>query len=125
MTPPVPCQTVAIIDVDGTRTGTMLHLLFLEYIDGEDAAAPHIAGHVAYLERHHSAGTFLLSGQTVPSSVGGVIIAHGVDRAEAERITTEDPFIQSGVARYRIITVDPGRTHPALAALINAGHRPQ
>ncbi|MFC6887215.1 YciI family protein, partial [Actinomadura yumaensis] len=90
----------------------MLHLLFLEYTNGEHAAAPHIAAPVAYPERHHSADTFLLSDQTVPTSMGGVIIAHGADRAEAERITPEDPFIHSGVARYRTTTVDPGRTHP-------------
>ncbi|MFF4180737.1 hypothetical protein [Streptomyces sp. NPDC001750] len=43
-------------------------------------AGPHIAGHVAYLERHLAAGTFLVSGQTIPTQDGGAIIAHGVDR---------------------------------------------
>lgn len=52
----------------------MLHLLRLAYTDSEEAAEPHVAAHVPLLERHHAAGTFLLSGQTVPSSDGGLII---------------------------------------------------
>ncbi|WP_207944507.1 YciI family protein [Actinomadura rubrisoli] len=70
------------------------------------------------LERHHADGTFLLSGQTVPSEDGGLILAAGVDRATAEKITTEDPFVEAGVGRYSITTVTPGRVHPALASLL-------
>lgn len=95
----------------------MLHLLRLEYTRSEEDAEPHVAAHVAFLERHHGAGTFLLSGQTVPSSEGGLIIVAGVDRQEAEKIAAEDPFVQAGVALYDITTIAPGRAHPALAAL--------
>ncbi|WP_067468969.1 YciI family protein [Actinomadura macra] len=97
----------------------MLHLLRMEYTGTEQAAAPHVRDHVAYLERHHADRTFLLSGETVPSTGGGLIIAAGVDRATAEKITGEDPFVRAGVGRYTITTVDPGRIHPALTALIN------
>ncbi|NYI03691.1 YciI family protein [Allostreptomyces psammosilenae] len=99
----------------------MLHVLSLEYRVPEDRAAPHVAAHVRFLERYHRAGTFLVSGQTVPSSQGGVILARGVDRAEAERIAAEDPFVREGVARYTVTTVTPGRVHPALAELLGAG----
>ncbi|MEU8345464.1 Uncharacterized conserved protein YciI, contains a putative active-site phosphohistidine [Actinomadura meyerae] len=95
----------------------MLHLLRLEYTGSEEAAGPHIAAHVAFLEQHHGAGTFLLSGQSVPTSEGGLIIAAGVDRQEAEKIAEEDPFVRAGVARYTITTVAPGRVHPALTTL--------
>ncbi|WP_129841100.1 YciI family protein [Streptomyces sp. RFCAC02] len=92
----------------------MLHLLRLRYTGTEDDAAPHVAGHVAYLERHHAAGTFLVSGQAVPTSEGGAIIAHGVDRDAIERIVADDPFVTSGVARYTVTTVAPGRIHPVI-----------
>jgi uncharacterized protein YciI len=98
----------------------MLHLLSLRYTGSEQEAAPHIAGHVAYLERHHRDGTFLVSGQTVPTSVGGAIIAHGVDRPTIERITAQDPFVAHGVAEYTITTISPGRVHPGLAAVLEA-----
>ncbi|WP_433479015.1 YciI family protein [Spirillospora sp. CA-142024] len=103
----------------------MLHLLRLEYTGSEQAAEPHVAGHVAFLERHHAAGTFVLSGQTIPSSEGGLIIAVGVDRQGAEEIAAEDPFVKAAVARYRITTIAPGRTHPSLAALLGGRITPR
>ncbi|MCP3061963.1 YciI family protein [Myxococcus sp. K38C18041901] len=96
----------------------MLHVLCLEYRLSEAAAAPHVSDHVRFLERHHRSGTFILSGQTVPTALGGVILARGVDRVTVERIAAEDPFVLAGVARYTLLTVDPGRLHPALGALL-------
>ncbi|MFD8073162.1 YciI family protein [Streptomyces sp. NPDC059718] len=96
----------------------MLHLLFLTYTGSEADAGPFVAAHVAFLEHHHRAGTFLLSGQTVPSSEGGVIVARGTDRRTIERIAAEDPLVTSGVAAYTVTTVDPARVHPDLAGLL-------
>lgn len=96
----------------------MLHLLRLEYTESEEAAGPHVKDHVAFLDRHHAAGTFLVSGQTVPSEQGGLIIAAGVDRATAEKIAGDDPFVRAGVGRYTVTTIVPGRAHPALAELL-------
>ncbi|MCX4758616.1 YciI family protein [Kitasatospora purpeofusca] len=96
----------------------MMHLLLLEYTRSEADAAPFVAAHVDFLESHHRVGTFLLSGQTVPSDDGGVIVAIGVSRDRAESITREDPLVRAGVARYRVTTVDPGRVHPFLAAAV-------
>ncbi|GGO28482.1 hypothetical protein GCM10010116_57110 [Microbispora rosea subsp. aerata] len=96
----------------------MLHLLVVNYTRSEEDAAPYVRDHVKYLERHHADGTFLVSGQTVPSSQGGAIVACGVNRATIERISAEDPFVVNGVATYAITTIEPGRTHPALAELL-------
>jgi uncharacterized protein YciI len=98
-----------------------LHILRLRYRGAEEEAAPHVPAHAAYLDRHHRAGTFLASGQTVPSEQGGAIIARGTDRAEIEKIAENDPFVCAGVAEYEIITVDVGRIHPALAGLVGVG----
>ncbi|MGW3243671.1 YciI family protein [Streptomyces sp. NPDC001070] len=96
----------------------MLHLLLLTYTGSEEDAGPFVAAHVDHLEHHHRAGTFLVSGQTVPSTEGGAIIARGVDRRAIERIAAEDPLVTSGVATYEITTIDPGRVHPDLAGLL-------
>ncbi|MBO2460944.1 YciI family protein [Actinomadura violacea] len=98
----------------------MLHLLRLEYTGSEEAAAPHVRDHVAFLDRHHAADTFLVSGQTVPSGQGGLIIAAGVDRATVEKIAAEDPFVRAGVGRHTITTIVPGRTHADLAGLLDS-----
>jgi uncharacterized protein YciI len=58
--------------------------------------------HVAYLNKHYDAGTFLISGRKVPRD-GGVILALGDDRAAIEAIVREDPFVARGLADYRII----------------------
>ncbi|MCF6475758.1 hypothetical protein FAF44_46570 [Nonomuraea sp. MG754425] len=96
----------------------MLHLLSLQYTASEREAEPFVAAHVDFLEHHHRGGTFLLSGQTVPPSLGGAIVAGGVDRVAAERIAAEDPFVVAGVAAYTITTIDVGRVHPALATVL-------
>ncbi|MDQ0828234.1 uncharacterized protein YciI [Streptomyces achromogenes] len=96
----------------------MLHLLTLHYTATEQEADPFIRDHVAYLERHHEDGTFLVSGQTIPTSIGGVIIAHGVDRPAIERIVAQDPFVLNNVAEYTITTIAPGRVHPGLSPIL-------
>jgi uncharacterized protein YciI len=58
--------------------------------------------HVAFLDRHYAAGTFLLSGRKLPRD-GGIIIAIGSDRARVEAIMAEDPFVSSGGADVRVI----------------------
>lgn len=116
--PPFPGHHgVTIIHGEGA---TMLHLLSLTYTAAEQDAAPFVQDHVAYLEEHHHEGTFLVSGQTVPSSVGGAIVAHGVDRPTIEQITARDPFVTHGVAKYTITTIAPGRVHPGLARVLEA-----
>ncbi|RJL21717.1 YciI family protein [Bailinhaonella thermotolerans] len=95
----------------------MLHILLVRYTVPEAEVAPHVPAHVAHLERHHADGTFLASGQTVPAELGGAILAVG-DRARIEEIAAADPFAQAGVARYDIVTIDAGRAHPALRALL-------
>ncbi|WP_205829936.1 MULTISPECIES: YciI family protein [unclassified Microbispora] len=69
----------------------MPHVVIVSYTGSEEDAAPFVRDHVAYLERHHADGVFLVSGPTVPSSQGGAILAHGVDRETIERISAEDP----------------------------------
>jgi len=58
--------------------------------------------HLAYLQRHYTDGTFLVSGRQRPPA-GGVIIAGDVDRAQLEEITATDPYVTEGVADYTII----------------------
>jgi uncharacterized protein YciI len=58
--------------------------------------------HVAWLERHYDAGTFIASGRKVPRD-GGIILATAPDRAAIESIVREDPFVARGLADARVI----------------------
>ena len=58
--------------------------------------------HVAWLQRHYAAGTFIASGRKVPRD-GGIILATAPDRAALEAIVREDPFVARGLADARVI----------------------
>jgi len=58
--------------------------------------------HVAWLQRHYAAGTFVVSGRKVPRD-GGIILANGHDRAAVEAAVREDPFVARGLADVRVI----------------------
>lgn len=58
--------------------------------------------HMAFLNKHYAAGTFLVSGRKVPRD-GGIILAVGPDRTTIEAIANEDPFVVRGLAESRII----------------------
>lgn len=62
----------------------------------------HMKAHVAWLDQHYAAGTFLLSGRKVPRD-GGIILALAHDRAKLEAIVREDPFVAGGLADYRLV----------------------
>ena len=61
-----------------------------------------MAAHVRFLRKYYAAGTFLISGRKLPRD-GGIIVAAGNSRAEIEAIVCEDPFVERGLADFRII----------------------
>jgi uncharacterized protein YciI len=58
--------------------------------------------HMAFLNKHYAAGTFVLSGRKVPRE-GGIILAVGEDKGAIEAIMREDPFCSRGLAEFRVI----------------------
>lgn len=75
---------------------TLRYLVPLEKIDAV------MKKHVAFLDKHFSAGDFLVSGRQVPRT-GGVIIARAKDRASVERIMKQDPFLKGKLASVDIV----------------------
>jgi uncharacterized protein YciI len=62
----------------------------------------HMAAHVKFLNKHYGAGHFVVSGRKIPRD-GGVIVAVADSREEMESIVREDPFVERGLADFRII----------------------
>ena len=79
-------------------------MFIVELIYKADLAAidAQMRPHMAFLKKHYSAGTFVVSGRKIPRD-GGVIIAAGKTRAEIEAILKDDPFVKHGLAEFRII----------------------
>src|SRR5688572_15162308 len=62
----------------------------------------HMAAHVRFLKKHYASGTFLVSGRKIPRD-GGIILAVGKSRQDIEAIVEHDPFVERGLADFRII----------------------
>jgi uncharacterized protein YciI len=58
--------------------------------------------HVVFLKKYYAAGNFLVSGRKIPRD-GGIIVAVAKSREQIEAIVREDPFVQRGLADFRII----------------------
>jgi uncharacterized protein YciI len=61
-----------------------------------------MAAHVHFLNKYYAAGHFLVSGRKIPRD-GGIIVAMAKSRPQIEAIIREDPFIERGLADFRII----------------------
>ena len=79
-------------------------MFVVELIYKADLAAidARMRAHMAFLNKHYAAGTFVVSGRKIPRD-GGIIIAAGKTRAEIEAIVKEDPFVKLRLAEFRII----------------------
>jgi uncharacterized protein YciI len=64
--------------------------------------------HVVFLKKYYAAGNFLVSGRKIPRD-GGIIVAVGRNRDQIEAIVREDPFVQRGLADFRIIQFRPSQ----------------
>jgi uncharacterized protein YciI len=62
----------------------------------------HMPAHVVFLKKNYAAGNFLISGRKIPRN-GGIILAVAKSRRQIEAIVEEDPFVEHGLADFRII----------------------
>ncbi|MDO4643442.1 MAG: YciI family protein [Cardiobacteriaceae bacterium] len=97
-----------------------MFVIDIRYTAGLDEIERHLAGHREYLDHYYAEGIFLLSGRKEPRS-GGVIIAHATNRAEIEKIVSEDPFYQAKIGEYSITEFIPSKTAKALASFAKQG----
>ncbi len=90
-----------------------MFVVILTYRGDISSIDPHIDAHMNWLERYYEAGIFLFSGRRQPR-IGGVIIAHDVDRYRLDDILQEDPFKIHAIADYQVIEFKATRTHADL-----------
>jgi uncharacterized protein YciI len=79
-------------------------MFVIELIDTADLAKidAHMAAHMKFLKKYYASGHFLVSGRKIPRD-GGIILAVGGSRQEIEAIVNEDPFVERGLAEFRVI----------------------
>ena len=79
-------------------------------------APQYMDAHKAWIDRGFDDGVFLLVGGLQPNA-GGVLLAHGVSRADVEARVHEDPFVAEGVVTAEILEIAPARSDGRLAFL--------
>jgi uncharacterized protein YciI len=96
-------------------------MFVIELIYKADLAEIDLAmkAHVAFLNKHYAAGTFLISGRKIPRD-GGIILAVGKSRAAIEELMAEDPFCSRGLAEFRVIEFRASQRSPDLQKLLAA-----
>jgi uncharacterized protein YciI len=62
----------------------------------------HMTAHMAFLKKYYASGNFVVSGRKIPRD-GGIILAVGKSRAQIQAIVETDPFVERGLADFRII----------------------
>lgn len=77
----------------------VIELIYKADLAKIDAQMP---AHMKFLKKHYASGRFLVSGRKIPRD-GGIIIAAGGSREEVEAIVREDPFVDRGLAEFRVI----------------------
>lgn len=107
-------STQAGIDIPVTYIAGMFVLELTYTAPMEQVNAAHDA-HMEWVERHWEAGHFIASGRKVPRD-GGILLSAVPDRATAEKIVAEDPFVTAGVCEYRITEFIATRTAPGMEA---------
>lgn len=93
-----------------------MFLLISRYLKPAEEVDRWLPEHRAFLDRHYTAGHFLVSGPFVPRT-GGIIVTLPMERQDVEAILAEDPFVREGVSEYEIVEMKPTKRHDALRDL--------
>jgi uncharacterized protein YciI len=93
-------------------------VLLISYTKPREEVDALLSDHFAWLEEHHGAGRFLVSGPRDPQT-GGVILARGDDREAVEALAASDPFVRGGVARCEVIEFRASQTAPGVATYVD------
>lgn len=94
-----------------------MFLILLNYAKPLEDVERHIGAHVAFLDKYYAQNKFIFSGRRNPRT-GGVILTTADSLDEVQRIVTEDPFHQHGIAEYEIIEFFQTKYDPRFAPFV-------
>jgi len=94
-----------------------MFVIIVDYVKPLSEVDRWLEAHREFLREQYAAGLFLASGPREPRD-GGLILAHGCNRAALEVLLEADPFKREGVARYTILEFCPTMCASALTPLL-------
>lgn len=88
----------------------MLFLITLTNRAEPDAVHAQLDAHRAWLATHTLSGRFIAAGP-LASGTGGLIVAHGDDRAELDAVLSADPFVALDLVDVTVAACAPALRH--------------
>lgn len=82
-----------------------MYLLIVSYTKPVEEVAPSVPSHGEWVKKYFNEGIFLIAGPK-KNKFGGAILVKSIDRAQLNKIISEDSFITNDVAEYQIIDFD-------------------
>jgi uncharacterized protein YciI len=93
----------------------VVSLTYVRPLEEIDAA---MRQHVAFLNKQYTRKVFLVSGRKIPRT-GGIILAHGIPRAELEALMATDPFVAGGLATFEVTEFNPSQRCAPFEAIVS------
>lgn len=94
-----------------------MFIVFLRFSERKAEAPRLMEGHNDWIRHGFEDGVFLTVGALRPNA-GGVVLAHGLSRAELEARVAADPFVAEDVVRPEVFEIRPSRTDARLDFLV-------
>jgi len=101
----------------------MIYVVTLSYLRPLDDVNAHFDGHREWLVQHIKAGRILLTGPLEPRT-GGLLLVSVADRAELDRMMSEDPFVIHRLVEIEVKAFTPALRAAAFPAEWAAGAKP-
>jgi uncharacterized protein YciI len=95
-----------------------MFVVIIKYISSVTEIDGYLEEHRAFLYTNYAAKRFIASGPQEPRT-GGVILAHGMNRAELETILEKDPFKREGLAEYTVLEFRPSMHDPRFEPFVD------
>jgi len=94
-----------------------MFIVFLRFSSNKAKASAFLQGHKEWIARGIDDRVFLVVGSLQPGP-GGVVLAHGLRRADLDARIADDPFVANDVVNAEIFELSPGKTDRRLSFLL-------
>ncbi len=94
-----------------------MFIVLLKFSDNKSRAGQFMEGHKEWIKRGFDDGVFLLVGNLLPSSGGG-IVAHNAALSDLWTRVKADPFVAENVVTAEIIEIAPSKADERFAFLL-------
>ena len=93
-------------------------IIDLKYIVPLTEIDAHMTAHMKFLNKYYAKNIFIASGRKIPRT-GGIILAVGITKEEADKIIAEDPFHHHGLAEFTVTEFQTSQMRKELKGILS------